>query len=129
MRKFFLYYLPSLLWMGFIFYLSSRHQTITTHVYAYDFMTLKTFHIIEYFILNFLVFRSLYFRNNKKNMKQAIYVATVFSVLFAFSDEVHQVFVMNRTGCFRDTLIDSIGIAINYVIVLKYKNTIKKNIC
>ena len=45
-------------------------------------------------------------------------VACVFSLLYAISDEVHQLFVEGRAGTFRDVMIDFAGVLCGIVLVL-----------
>ncbi len=107
--------LPALIWMSFIFYLSSLSTTGISGTQSQRFLILKTFHLIEYSIL-FLLLR---FASGKT-------VPAVFlSYLFALSDEFHQSLVPGREGKFTDTLIDLLGISIGYVI-LKVILTISK---
>ena len=94
-----------------IFYFSSRQ---TTGIGGTDetnrFLILKSFHLIEYAFLAFL----LSFAILKK--KWAVLIA----YLYAVSDEFHQSFVPGRTARFRDTMIDLIGILIGILIFNKF---------
>lgn len=94
--------LPALIWMSFIFYLSSLSTTGVSGTQSQRFLILKTFHLIEYSVL-FLLLR---FALGKT--APAIFL----SYLFALSDELHQSLVPGREGKFTDTLIDLIGIVI-----------------
>lgn len=95
--------------MSVIFYFSSRQTTgIGTNV-TDRFLILKSFHLIEYAFLAILLSFAIY-----KN-KLVVFIA----YLYAISDEIHQSFVPGRTGRFRDTLIDLIGILIGILIFAK----------
>ena len=48
---------------------------------------------------------------------RSIMIALLFSVIFAISDEVHQLFVEGRGASLKDVLIDSIGATIGILIV------------
>lgn len=100
-------FIPSLLWMAVIFYFSSK-QTTGIGTNATDrFFILKSFHLIEYATLAVLLFFGY------KKYKYTIITA----YLYALTDEFHQTFVSGRTGRFRDTLIDLLGITIGLIIL------------
>jgi len=101
-----LFYLPAFLWMGFIFFLSSRSTIGIGQTRTERFLILKTFHLIEYATLYFLFFIA-----NSSTKKSAS-----FAYLYALSDEFHQHFVPGREGKFVDTLIDLLGIAIAIIL-------------
>lgn len=102
--------------MSVIFYFSSRSTTGIGTNQTDRFIILKSFHLIEYAILAFLLLFAIY-----KN-KLAIFIA----YLYAISDEIHQYFIPGRTGLFRDTLIDLIGILIGIFIFNKIFSLKKK---
>lgn len=110
-------FLPAIIWMGFIFFLSSRQTTGIGDTELNRFLILKSFHVIEYTVL--IVF--IFFAINK--FKTSI----VLTYIYALSDEFHQLFVPGRTGKFQDTLIDLIGITIG-IIVIKYFPKIKRKL-
>ena len=103
------------LWMAFIFFLSSRQTTGITgessftlvSVYWQRFIILKFFHLVEYSIL--FVLLSLALNATPKSV--------LIAYLYACSDEFHQSFVPGRTSRFRDTLIDLVGIIIGYILL------------
>ena len=55
-----------------------------------DNMVRKTAHFLEYFVLSFLLFKA--YLNTEKVVK-TFYLATVTSVIYAISDEIHQYFI------------------------------------
>lgn len=76
----------------------------------------KAMHISEYFILALLLYWTIILYKNKKT-----YLLTfLISVLYAISDEIHQLFTA-RTSSFKDVLIDTIGIifAIMFIEIVK----------
>ncbi|MDD4784916.1 MAG: VanZ family protein [Candidatus Shapirobacteria bacterium] len=108
-------FLPAIIWMAIIFYFSSR-QTVGIGTNQTDrFLILKSFHLIEYAFLAILLFLAI----SKKN------VVILIAYLYAVSDEIHQHFIPGRTGLFRDTLIDLIGILIGVYI---YNKVLKKKL-
>jgi len=100
-------FIPVIFWMSIIFYFSSRQTTGIGTNETDRFLILKSFHLIEYAILSFLLLYSI-------------------AYLYAVSDEIHQYFIPGRTGRFRDTLIDLIGILIGIFIFNKIFSFKKK---
>ncbi len=95
-------FIPALIWMSFIFFLSDQSTTGIGQTRTQRFLILKTFHLIEYAILYLLLYFPL------ANKKPAI----LLSYLYALSDEFHQSLVPGREGKIVDTLFDLIGIFI-----------------
>jgi VanZ family protein len=109
-------FIPAIIWMSIIFYFSSR-STIGIGTTRTDrFLILKSFHLIEYSILAFLFLFAIY----KKRL------TVIICYLYAISDELHQYFISGRSGRFRDTLIDLIGILIGVFIFDKIFSFKKK---
>jgi VanZ family protein len=111
-------FIPSIIWMFIIFYFSSRSTTGIGTNQVDRFLILKSFHLIEYAILAFLLLLAI--TKNK--------LAVIVGYLYAVSDEIHQYFIPGRTGRFRDTLIDLIGILIGIFIFNKIFPLIKRKI-
>jgi VanZ family protein len=109
-------FIPSIIWMSVIFYFSSRSTTGIGTNEIDRFLILKSFHLIEYAILVILLLFAI-----SKN-KSAVFIA----YLYAIFDEIHQSFIPGRTGRFRDTLIDLIGILIGFFIFNKLFPLIKR---
>ena len=86
----------------------------------------KTGHVSEYFLLGILFFHA--FRSNalqKWRLRWTIY-SIIGVVLYAASDEFHQVFVSSRTASLLDIGIDSAGgILSQLAIMLRWKWTKK----
>lgn len=103
-------FLPAVIWMGVIFYFSSRQTTgIGGDSYWLRFFILKSFHLIEYAILFILWFIAL----------RKINYSFLISYLYSFTDELHQYFIPGRTAKLRDTLFDLAGIIIG-LLIIKY---------
>lgn len=69
----------------------------------------KAGHFTEYFVLGYLLFRAFRGPSGKRwSVRWAIYAAVV-SVVYAFSDEIHQSFVSTRTASLADVGIDAAG--------------------
>lgn len=102
-------WLPPLLWMGVIFFFSSRPMPKTTRFYWPDFIIKKTAHFVEYAILATFYFRGFLVSGIPK--KKAGFLAVFLSFLYGFSDEFHQIFTPGREPRLRDVLIDTLGAA------------------
>jgi len=118
MYKFVQYWLPPLLWMMLIFAMSSRHSVSVTDEFLPDFLIFKSIHILEYAILNILLFRA--FLSDSKNVATSLQSAIIVSILYAFSDEIHQMLIPTRNGTIVDVFIDSIGI-LGVSLLLRHK--------
>jgi len=116
MNKFLKYWLPVVIWAGFIFYLSSIPNLRSG--LEPDFFLRKLAHIIEYAILVFLSFRALY-NGQQFSLKKSLVLAFIFSFLYAISDEFHQTFIINRDGNIKDILVDSMGIIFAVFLIKK----------
>lgn len=143
-RKTILPWVLVILWMALIFYLS--HQPVVesnnlstgiTEVVAdtlekvkpdikinlgrLNHIIRKNAHFFAYLILGVLVLNGL--RSSGVGGFKAIALALIICVLYAISDEVHQLFVPGRGGQVRDVLIDSIGAVVGigmYSLLKRY---------
>ena len=105
-------YLPAILWMCLIFLFSSRPDLPSNKIYVVDFIFKKTAHVLEYSILFLLWYWAL----GRKNPVKAFLI----SICYAFTDEIHQLFVPGRTGLLRDVAIDSVGMIILSLLIVKF---------
>ena len=84
-----------------------------------DFIVRKCAHMAEYFVLACCMsFLFIYIKNSHAIGVRIL--ALIMSVIYAVSDEVHQLFVPGRAGKASDVLIDSIGIVLAFVIITLY---------
>lgn len=120
MNKFIVFWLPVLVWAGFIFWLSSIPDLKSG--IEQDFIFRKIAHILEFAILCFLLIRALV-KEKLSNKKIAIY-SIVFAIFYALSDEYHQTFIQGRQGSFKDVGIDSIGI---FLMAILWYYKVKRN--
>lgn len=111
MKKFILRYLPVILWILLIFLMSSKSDLPVNGTITEDFLSKKLAHIFEYTILMFLMFRAVGEKSPSK--------AFLYSLIFAFTDEIHQLFIPTRTGKLRDVGIDSIGLVFSSILIIK----------
>ena len=102
------YWLPVILYAGFIFYLSSLsnplEQIIPKNLLIYFDLKRFIYHIIEFGILSLLLYSAL-----KINTKNPQTLAILITILYAITDESHQYFVLGRISSVFDILIDSFG--------------------
>ena len=138
------------LWMGFIFSMSSENaekssntsgQTIRVVLSAVpgfeeqpeevkvniieklQFIVRKSAHFIGYMILGILASGLiLYYGNINKKYPLAFLIC----VIYAISDEIHQLFVPGRSGQVRDVLIDSAGSLLGIIIVMTFEKLLIK---
>jgi VanZ family protein len=78
------------------------------------FLVRKAAHISAYFILGILLFNLL--KEYGLGVKKMIFASIAIAMLYACTDEVHQVFVPGRSGEVRDVLIDTAGAAVGVVM-------------
>lgn len=132
-------------WALVIFYLSSegsdtssgRSNLIVQAVQGWgvattgtDFMTFlvrKSAHIIAYFIFGGLAYNVL--RHYRLPVRRTLAAAVGFVLLYALSDEFHQLSVPGRSGELRDVLIDTAAGAAGIVVVLLiHKRIVKRRV-
>lgn len=115
MNKFFKYWLPALVWAGFIFWLSSIPNLKSG--LEQDFILRKIAHILEYAILTFLFLRGISaYSRPAVGWKKIVISSIVFSLFYALADEYHQTFVFGREGSLKDVGIDSVGIILTSIL-------------
>ena len=95
-------YLPAVLWMALIFFLSSRSDLPGVSNYFWEFLFKKSGHLFVYFVLTLIWLYTL--------TKNKVVNSIVYTFAYAFTDEIHQLFVPGRTGMLRDVYIDLIGV-------------------
>ena len=93
--------------MAVIFFLSGRSSVQVADEPLINFLFFKTLHVIEYAILFVLYYRAL------KNKAAAFFL----TLLYAATDEIHQIFVPTREGKLRDAIIDAIGAGIAWISI------------
>ena len=114
----YLKYLPPILWMALIFYLSSKTDLPSVTNYFWEFIYKKSGHLFVYFILTLIWIWTL----TRDRLKNSI----LLSFAYAYTDEIHQLFVPGRTGLLRDVYIDLLGILLA-VLSFFMRNKWKKN--
>ena len=74
----------------------------------------KNAHFLIYFVLGMLVVRA--FRVSEIRNKKSILLALGICILYAISDELHQLFVPGRGAQVKDVLIDSTGAFVGIIL-------------
>ena len=137
-------------WMGFIFSMSCENaekssntsgQTIRVVLSAVpefekqpeevkiniieklQFIVRKSAHFIGYMILGILA-SGLILQYENINKKYPL--AFLICVIYAISDEIHQLFVPGRAGQVRDVLIDSAGSFLGIILVMAFEKLLIK---
>ena len=104
-----LYWLPVLSYAGLIFFLSSLpHPEETMPVFLEE-VSDKALHMIEYGLLGILTYRAFRYAAGVRAARYALLLAIGVSVLYGFTDEVHQAFVPEREAEVWDLLADATG--------------------
>ena len=149
-----IYLILVLLWMGLIFYFSNmisyesdeksdkvidstvikiarffksnltEEQEYKVYIYSI-YPVRKAAHAFEYFVLFILVF--LFINCYEIDFKKKLIYSIVICVLYAISDEVHQLFVPGRDGNVMDVVVDSLGSFIGLLGVTIFKKKKLKN--
>lgn len=119
------HWLPLIVWLSFIFYLSSLPNLTSGFEPALDLILRKLAHMAEYGVL-MVLFTRLLANQSAMSFSRILACAALFSLLYAVFDEFHQLFVENREGTLRDVAIDSIGIAIIPLLLASSNQVAKK---
>ena len=134
------YFIPAIMWMIFIFIMShtngndSSNQSnfiaqiilrfINIDLNTLTFVIRKIAHMCEYAILFLLIYYGLH-----KTFKYQYYllISLILTFLYACSDEFHQTFIPDRSGQFKDVLIDTIGMIIMFSIIYLWQKEKNSN--
>ncbi|WP_188206809.1 VanZ family protein [Alkalibacillus aidingensis] len=128
-----------LVWMGLIFYLSHQPATESSelsrgitetivktiesvapstefNIANFNHLVRKNAHFFAYLVLGVLVIYAL--KRSEVSGIRAIVTALVICILYAISDEVHQLFIPGRSGEIRDVIIDSAGSSVGIALIM-----------
>jgi len=103
----FKYWLPAIVYMALIFWLSSRSVPETLKHFPII-AKLKVVHLIEYGVLYFLCWFAIV-RTTAYRRHEAFILALTITVLYGCTDEFHQIFVPQRTARISDIVADGVG--------------------
>ncbi len=121
-----------ILWMLIIFYLSNQSGVVSTNTssifvnpiqkilpgISFSILTTlvrKSAHFFLYCILGMLVI------NACNQYKQKLQISLLICLLYACSDEIHQLFVVGRSGQIRDVFVDFLGISMGVFLFFLIK--------
>jgi len=99
-----------------IFYFSSI--SMTSHGQAGIGLIPIIYHLTVFFLFNFFLLISI--KGNKKIKISYLIIALGISIIYALSDEFHQIFILFRNASIQDILIDTIGIFLSTIFILYF---------
>ena len=116
---FIIYVFPLILYASFIFFVSSYSEVLTIRgIFTSQPVPKGAWtgdeieHIVEYGIFAFLALRMF----NKTIYKEhAVKLAVLLAIFYGATDEIHQLFVLERTASLRDLFFDSVGALLIWV--------------
>ncbi|MDQ0352748.1 VanZ family protein [Alkalibacillus filiformis] len=136
-------WLAVLMWMGLIFYFSHQPgeesselsgsvvEIVLSIVPFIDADTewvhiviRKGAHFFVYFILGVLVINAL--RISGVKLKRSVWVSILVCLLYAISDEVHQLYIPGRSGEVSDVVLDTVGASFGMLIYLVFYRLITR---
>lgn len=146
-NKRFVAWLAVVCWMALIFYLSHQPASASSQLSSgitaliasaldkvLPFLTIdwenfhaiirKSAHFFAYFMLGAMTINAL--RISRVSGSKGIVIAFIVCVLYAISDEVHQLFIPGRSGEVRDVLIDSTGAIVGIIFYQWLKSLVVK---
>ncbi len=137
--KKYIYYLPSFVWLIFMFFMSSikivengkERNLISDILYSIkiflykkhnDFLTFiansldKTYHAFEYFIFFLLLFFAIY-KTYSMSLKKKYFITAIIGIGISTFDELHQLYIPSRFCSFTDFLADITGMFLMFAII------------
>ncbi|MCH1967185.1 VanZ family protein [Paraclostridium sordellii] len=127
----------TIIWMGLIYYMSNQPASISSSqsggfinmlsnlpiigntikelmkIGIAEFLIRKSAHMFLYFMLSILIYMVFKNINNKK----AYLYSIIGCFIYACTDEIHQLFIIGRSGEFKDVLVDTLGATIGLLLV------------
>lgn len=114
----FFQWLAVVIWAKLIYYLSDI-PGIDMGLGPWDFFVRKSAHIFEFGYLAALVYLALLSSvRGRLSRKALVIISGALALVYAASDEIHQLHVPNRHGSVGDGMIDFIGILIVCCLIL-----------
>lgn len=104
------------------------NETEKNNIYEYGIGPLrKCAHFSIYFILGVLLYNLV--SDYNLNLKKTFIISLLFCLLYACSDEIHQLFVFGRSGNVKDVCIDTLGSLLGIITISKisHRKSIKIN--
>lgn len=121
-----------IIWLFVIFYFSNQAGNLSSSLsdnltlFIFNnitdfliFIVRKIAHISEFFILAILMYNVF---KDYLSSKKSYLITFILSILYACSDEIHQLFVVGRECLPRDVVIDAVGIILALIFIKVYNN-------
>jgi len=112
-------WLPPVLWASGIFYLSSQGVLPSFTEVWHDFIFKKTAHMFVYGVLYLLFYRAFFISAPPRYASKAWVAGLALTLVYAASDEIHQMYVTGRYGTIRDVGYDMLGAGV--VLLRQYQ--------
>lgn len=109
---------------GKLFHLNIDAEKVREIANSIEHFVRKAAHMTEYAILAILLY--IWMRRWRKSRIRTAGLAAVSAVLYACSDECHQLFVAGRAGRINDVLIDSAGAVLGLALFLFIGRLLRK---
>jgi len=105
---------PFVFWVVAIFAFSSYPKAIIPHskYFSWD----KLAHLVEFGILSYLTARALRFSGLRGLASRYLWITLGFGLLYAISDEFHQLFVKGRYASVYDVVADFVGVLLGALL-------------
>ncbi len=120
-----LYWLPAVLYMALIYYLSSAPPPQAARM-APQLMDIKFTHIIEYFVLACLIYYAVANTSDISFKWRATY-AVMLTYIYGLTDELHQAFVQGRSSSLIDPFTNLAAACLAVAVVYYFKRKAEKN--
>ena len=104
-----------------VFNIEIEEKNINNIIDIIEYPIRKCAHIFLYFVLAILIVSLLNCYN--LNYKQIFIYALLFCLLYATTDEIHQLFISGRSGSIKDVIIDFLGIYLGVLIKINNKKS------
>lgn len=119
---------PVFLWMAVIFFFSTRERITVSTQYTVNFVFFKTLHLIEYAFLYLLTYRAM--KQSFPHFPPSHWAlwSFIIVILYATTDEYHQLFVPTREGTVRDVIIDGLAATLSWIAITKLLPKVPKKL-
>ena len=109
---------------GLLLHLNVDEEQLREIANAIEGFVRKGAHMTEYAILAILIY--VWLGRWQLSRRRMLCTATGLTILYACSDEIHQLFVAGRAGRVSDVLVDSAGAAVGLALFLFMKMCVNK---
>ena len=114
-------YFPFVFWLILVFALSSYPKAIIpqSRYISWD----KMAHVVEFAIVGYLTSRTAFFSGSRFLYNGWVWIAILFGLIFAISDEYHQLHIPGRIASPFDVIADFMGVLLGVWI---FRQAIRK---